>query len=66
MKRIISTKAEEQMVELIVEAPQKIQPLQFQGGSGKPVLSNLSLSYFVAIMCTMLISSSLRNYHWYN
>lgn len=54
------------MVELIVEAPQKIQPLQSQGGSGKPVLSNLSLSYFVAIMCTMLISSSLRNYHWYN
>lgn len=43
------------MVKLIVEAIQKIQPFHLRVAMGnQPGLCNLSLSYFMAIMCTML------------
>lgn len=54
-KKIISAETEEQMVKLIVEAIQKIQLFHLRVAMGnQPGLCNLSLSYFIAIMCTML------------
>ena len=54
-RKIISAETEEQMVKLIVEAIQKIQLFHLRVAMGnQPGLCNLSLSYFIAIMCTML------------